>query len=78
MLSSPLHEAAAGGESEESIFSGLYTLVAVGCARCCQLLVDAGAVIDRFDCHYGTPLHAACFFGHLDAAVVLLGAGAHA
>lgn len=42
---------------------------------CAQALVDRGANLDKTDCHFGTPLHAAVYKRSLQSAKVLLKAG---
>ena len=42
---------------------------------CVQLLAEWGANLNKSDCHFGTPLHAAVYKGSLESARVLLKAG---
>ena len=42
---------------------------------CAQLLVEQGANLNKTDCHFGTPLHAAVHKGSIESAKVLLKAG---
>ena len=43
--------------------------------ECAELLVKQGANLNKTDCHFGTPLHAAVSKGCLQSAKVLLKAG---
>ena len=44
-------------------------------AEVTSILVKAGCRLEAMDCHYGTPLHAACVKGHVGCAKILLDAG---
>ncbi|XP_005093370.1 ankyrin repeat and SOCS box protein 13 [Aplysia californica] len=44
--------------------------------KCLELLSKHGALLDKNDCHYGTPLHVAAYKGYIKSAEALLKAGA--
>lgn len=46
-----------------------------GNLECVQLVISKGALLEAFDIHFGTPLHAACAKAHLECAIQLLNAG---
>ena len=52
-----------------------YKIASVDHVDVTRILVNAGCRLEAMDCHYGTPLHAACFKGHVGCAKVLLDAG---
>nr|XP_006818572.1 PREDICTED: ankyrin repeat and SOCS box protein 13-like [Saccoglossus kowalevskii] len=64
LSATPLHEAAMRGKTDLHNW------------ECVQILIEAGASLEAQDCHYGTPLHVACFKQSTECVNVLLKAGA--
>ena len=56
------------------IFLG-FSLIFADKWECAELLVKHGANLNKTDCHFGTPLHAAVSKGCVHSAKVLLKAG---
>lgn len=54
---------------------GCLHILGTGSAECVKLILSNGALLEAFDIHFGTPLHAACAKAHLECAIQLLNAG---
>lgn len=63
-------------EENEQGHTALYLAAAFGHAKAVGILVDNGADVSAECGKYGSPLHAACFHGHLEVVSKLLSAGA--